>query len=60
MLFAKLHGQGRVWIWSLPFSRLAGHIYAAGPAKSGGKVGEGSILGDIGDMLDGDYSEAID
>ena len=50
--FARLRGPGTVWIQSLPFSRLAGRILAnAGPA--GGK-GEGSILGPIGDMFDGD------
>ncbi len=54
MFFAKLRGPGRVWIQSLPFSRLAGRIFAAGPAGSGRKVGEGSILGGIGDILDGD------
>jgi len=52
VFFAQLRGPGRVWIQSLPFSRLAGRILAnAGPA--GGK-GEGSILGPIGDMFDGD------
>ena len=54
MFFAQLRGPGRVWIQSLPFSRLAGRIFAAGPAGSGRKVGEGSILGGIGDLLDGD------
>ncbi|MEM8975906.1 MAG: AIM24 family protein, partial [Pseudomonadota bacterium] len=50
--FAKLRGPGTVWIQSLPFSRLAGRILAnAGPA---GGTGEGSILGPVGDMFDGD------
>lgn len=52
VFFAKLRGPGHVWLQSLPFSRLAGRIIAnAGPL--GGK-GEGSLLGPIGDMLDGD------
>ena len=52
VFFAKLRGPGRVWLQSLPFSRLAGRIIAnAGPA---GGTGEGSILGPIGDILDGD------
>lgn len=52
MFFARLRGPGRVWIQSLPFSRLAGRIMAAGP---GGKnVGEGSVLGGIGDIIGGD------
>ena len=54
VFFAKLRGPGKVWIQSLPFSRLAGRIIAnAGPM--GGK-GEGSILGPLGNMLDGDNS----
>lgn len=52
VFFATLRGPGKVWIQSLPFSRLAGRVLAnAGPA--GGK-GEGSILGPIGGIFDGD------
>lgn len=52
IFFAKLRGPGRVWLQSLPFSRLAGRVLAnAGPA---GGAGEGSILGPIGDIFDGD------
>ncbi len=54
VFFAELKGPGKVWIQSLPFSRLAGRIIAnAGPM--GGK-GEGSILGPLGGILDGDNS----
>lgn len=54
VFFAELRGPGRVWIQSLPFSRLAGRILAnAGPA---GGHGEGSILGPLGGILDGDNS----
>ena len=50
--FAKLRGPGIVWLQSLPFSRLAGRILAnAGPR---GGTGEGSILGPLGGMIDGD------
>jgi uncharacterized protein (TIGR00266 family) len=52
LFFATLRGPGRVWLQSLPFSRLAGRIYAA---SSGGK-GEGSVLGGLGRLLDGDNS----
>ena len=38
---------------SLPFSRLAGRILASIP-RGGKDKGEGSILGGIGDLLDGD------
>ena len=53
IFFAKLTGPGKVWIQSLPFSRLAGRMWAALPNRGGSK-GEGSILGGIGNLLDGD------
>ena len=53
IFFAKLTGPGKVWIQSLPFSRLAGRMWAALPSRGGSK-GEGSILGGIGNLLDGD------
>lgn len=54
LFFATLRGPGRVWLQSLPLSRLAGRIYAAAPQTGGGGRGEGSILGGIGRLLDGD------
>lgn len=52
VFFARLRGPGHVWLQSLPFSRLAGRIIAnIGPT---GGHGEGSLLGPIGDMIDGD------
>ncbi len=51
LFLATLQGQGVVWIQSLPFSRMADRI--AANVGSGGK-GEGSVLGSIGDLLDGD------
>jgi len=56
MFFATLRGPGRIWLQSLPFSRLADRIYAAAPQTGGGGRGEGSILGGLGRMLDGDNS----
>ncbi len=53
LFFAVLRGPGRVWLQSLPFSRLAGRMLQAAPQK-GGSVGEGSILGGLGNLLDGD------
>jgi uncharacterized protein (TIGR00266 family) len=53
LFFATLTGPGRVWLQSLPFSRLAGRIYAAAPQTGGRRQGEGSILGGIGDMVMG-------
>lgn len=53
IFFARLRGPGKVWIQSLPFSRLAGRMLAAAPQRGGSK-GEGSVLGSLGDLLDGD------
>lgn len=53
LFFAKLQGPGVVYIQSLPFSRLAGRVLASLP-KGGNSKGEGSILGGLGDILDGD------
>jgi uncharacterized protein (TIGR00266 family) len=53
LFFATLHGPGRIWLQSLPFSRLAGRMLQASPQKGGAK-GEGSILGSLGGFLDGD------
>ncbi len=54
LFFAKLQGPGTVYIQSLPFSRLAGRVLAMAPQTGKGDRGEGSILGGIGDLLDGD------
>ncbi len=54
LFFATLKGPGRVWIQSLPFSRLADRIYAAAPQTGGKSRGEGSVLGGLGRILDGD------
>ncbi|HEO98222.1 MAG: AIM24 family protein [Campylobacterales bacterium] len=52
--FAKLQGPGKVWIQSLPFSRLAGRMLSAAPQGGGKDRGEGSALGMIGDLVMGD------
>jgi uncharacterized protein (TIGR00266 family) len=51
LFFAQLRGPGKVWLQSLPVSRLAARIlqYGVGRGKE-----EGSILGSFGNMLDGD------
>ncbi|MBL8550099.1 MAG: AIM24 family protein [Hyphomonadaceae bacterium] len=52
VFFARLTGPGKVWIQSLPFARLAGRMMAAvgggGPTR-----GEGSVLGPLGDIIQG-------
>ena len=54
IFFATLRGPGTVAVQSLPFSRLADRIIAHAPRAGGKRKGEGSILGDLGDLLDGD------
>jgi uncharacterized protein (TIGR00266 family) len=54
LFFAALTGPGRVWLQSLPLSRMADRIYKAAPAAGGSRVGEGSLLGGLGGLLDGD------
>jgi uncharacterized protein (TIGR00266 family) len=51
LFFAKLTGPGHVWLQSLPISRLAGRIMQYGSV--GGRKEEGSILGGLGNLLDG-------
>jgi uncharacterized protein (TIGR00266 family) len=54
LFFATLRGPGRIWLQSLPLSRLADRIYAAAPRAGGKGREEGSLLGGIGRLLDGD------
>ncbi|MFT4196726.1 MAG: TIGR00266 family protein [Pseudoxanthomonas sp.] len=56
VFLATLTGPGRVWLQSLPFSRLAGRMFAAAPQGGGQSRGEGSVLGGLGRILDGDNS----
>src|SRR5882757_4717463 len=54
LFFATLRGPGRIWLQSLPLSRMADRIIAAVPGLVRGGREEGSILGSIGGILDGD------
>lgn len=54
LFYAKLQGPGTIYIQSLPFSRLAGRVLASAPQGGGKDRGEGSILGGLGNILDGD------
>ena len=53
LFFARLTGPGKVWIQSLPFSRLAGRMLAAAGPRGGQNRGEGSVLGGLGDLIGG-------
>lgn len=56
LFYATLTGPGKVWVQSLPFSRLADRIYSA--AKGGGGSKEESsvfdMMGGIGNLFKGD------
>jgi uncharacterized protein (TIGR00266 family) len=54
VFFARLTGPGHVWIQSLPFSRLAGRMLAAARPYGGQSRCEGSVLGPLGNLFDGD------
>ncbi len=54
VFFATLRGPGKVWLQSLPLSRMASRIYAAAPQTGRGGREEGSVLGGLGRLLDGD------
>lgn len=54
MFLATLRGTGVVLLQSLPFSRMADRILQHAPSAGGNRKGEGSILGGLGGMLDGD------
>lgn len=51
LFFATLRGPGKVWIQTLPVSRLASRILSYGTTN---RKEEGSVLGGIGNLLDGD------
>jgi len=53
LFMATLRGTGKVWLQSLPFSRMADRILANAPAHGGSDKGEGSVLGGIGRMMGG-------
>ena len=54
LFYATLRGSGTVYIQSLPFSRLADRIIASAPRAGGSSREEGSLLGGLGNLLDGD------
>ncbi|NTW72736.1 MAG: TIGR00266 family protein [Eubacteriaceae bacterium] len=57
LFFATLKGPGKVWLQSLPFSRLADRIISSSRKMGHAGKGEGGVmdvLGGLGNLLDGD------
>jgi len=54
VFLATLSGHGTVWLQSLPFSRFADRIFQSAASYGGSDKGEGSVLGGLGRVLDGD------
>ncbi|RZJ25794.1 MAG: TIGR00266 family protein [Flavobacterium sp.] len=54
LFYATLRGPGIVYVQSLPFTRLADRIIASAPKAGGSRREEGSLLGGLGNLLDGD------
>lgn len=52
LFLATLRGHGRVWLQSLPFSRLADRIIAHAPRTGGKDQGEGSVIGGLGRLFE--------
>lgn len=53
LFYASMTGPGKVWMQSLPFSRLAGRVLASVPRGGKQRRGEGTVLGDLGEMFMG-------
>ncbi len=53
LFFATVTGPGRVWLQTLPFARLASRVLQSSGIGRGRRE-EGSILGSLGNLLDGD------
>jgi len=56
LFYVRLTGPGTIWLQTLPFSRMCDRILAAAPSAGGSRKGEGSVLGGLGALLDGDNS----
>ena len=54
LFWATLRGPGKIWLQSLPLSRMAQRIYAAAPQTGRGGREEGSVLGGLGRLIGGD------
>ena len=53
LFLATLRGKGKVYLQSLPFSRMCDRILAHAPSAGGSRKGEGSVLGGLGNLIGG-------
>lgn len=53
VFFARLTGPGKIWLQSLPFSRMADRILSASAKSGRGGREEGSVLGGLGRIMGG-------
>jgi uncharacterized protein (TIGR00266 family) len=53
LFLATLQGTGRVWLQSLPFSRLADRVLENAPKAGGKSTGEGSVIKGAMDLFQG-------
>jgi len=53
LFYTRLRGPGKVWLQTMPFSRLADRIYASAPQTGSAGREEGSVLGGLGRMIGG-------
>jgi uncharacterized protein (TIGR00266 family) len=51
LFLATLQGTGRVWLQSLPFSRLADRVLQSAPKTGGKQIDEGSVIRGLGNLL---------
>ncbi len=56
LFLTTLSGTGRVYLQSMPFSRLADRIIQSAPSAGGSSRGEGSVLGGLGRVMGGDHN----
>lgn len=54
LFMAKLSGPGKVWLQTLPFSRLANRVMGAAGGSQGETKRGGGISGIVGDIIGGD------
>ena len=53
LFLARLEGPGRVWLQTMPLTKLANKVLQYMPRKSGGSGGGGGINVNLGDLLGG-------